>query len=73
MRGLTPVVIPGAKDDQSLSDESSDVESVNHQIELEKDNEIQFRTCSWQKVEACPSSNNVFSYRSCLDSSITFF
>ncbi|KAF8492258.1 transmembrane amino acid transporter protein-domain-containing protein [Gautieria morchelliformis] len=42
---------PYLKDDL-YSDEISDVESVNHQIQSEKDNEIQFRTCSWQKTAA---------------------
>ncbi|KAF8579130.1 hypothetical protein K439DRAFT_1360222 [Ramaria rubella] len=40
------------RDDEDSTDESSDIDLVNHQIALEKDNEIQFRTCSWQKTAA---------------------
>ena len=60
MSGVTPFDMPDAKknDDPEVSstDESFDVESVNHQIELEKDNEIQFRTCTWQKVSIIGST-----------------
>ena len=73
MVGATLVDTSDAKDAQYLSDESSDLDVVNHQIELEKGNEIQFRTCSWQKVVGMSIVRSQVSYRSCLDSSITLF
>lgn len=47
------------EDDPDYSIESYDAEVVILQIEQEKDNEIQFRTCSWQKLSNCVGSSRL--------------
>ncbi|KIJ23165.1 hypothetical protein M422DRAFT_107471, partial [Sphaerobolus stellatus SS14] len=39
---------------------------VNHQIEAEKEHEIRYRTCSWQKVNLLATYTSLVLWRFCL-------
>lgn len=34
-------------------------ETIGHQIRIDPENTIQYRTCSWQKVSARPGTTNI--------------
>jgi hypothetical protein len=46
----------GSQHHVTAIDSSSTTESIGRQIELESDNTIKYRTCSWQKVRLGPIS-----------------
>lgn len=50
-----PVEVPGLP----ISDSDSNI--VGKQMELEADNAIKYRTCSWQKVHKTPLPSSIFS------------
>lgn len=47
----------GSQHHVTAIDSSSTTESIGRQIELESDNTIKYRTCSWQKVRLGLISN----------------
>lgn len=56
-----------------VEDDASDPStSVAKQMELESANEIQYRTCSWQKVRLSSPASSALSRFSCCDCAIGF-